>query len=175
MDNTFEVCDKKDGGKISFEEYCEYCRLNPRVLQPFSVDIKSLIEYESDQRKQERIGGKTRELHHGALFEDESDGHFSKLKKRLAPVKVKATKLKKEKYIHVLEVESSDQIVVTPSASISFSDDYFLPMPVTPQSEIRSRSSEGEMESGEKGKSVKRKLKFGFRSTKGRDKSHSIV
>lgn len=46
VQNTFEVTDTNKDDKIDFEEYCEYCKKNPRILQSFQVDISKLIQYE---------------------------------------------------------------------------------------------------------------------------------
>lgn len=67
---TFEKVDKNKDGKIDLSEYAAYCDDNPRILEPFTLDIEKLMEYEARLRRERRYSTSIenrRELHHGPL------------------------------------------------------------------------------------------------------------
>ena len=43
VNNTFREADANGDGVIDFEEYTMYCKRNPRVLEPFRIDIATLV------------------------------------------------------------------------------------------------------------------------------------
>jgi len=79
VNNTFEATDLNHDNKIDFEEYCLYCEKNPRILQPFCVDVSNLIQYEQESRRRHRYResiANYRTLHHGPNKSPNAEKHF---------------------------------------------------------------------------------------------------
>ncbi|ETO29189.1 hypothetical protein RFI_07937 [Reticulomyxa filosa] len=51
VNDTFLICDKDKNGVIDYNEYCAFCQENPRILQPFTIDVENLIQYELESRR----------------------------------------------------------------------------------------------------------------------------
>ncbi|ETO19119.1 hypothetical protein RFI_18120 [Reticulomyxa filosa] len=94
VNDTFLICDKDKNGVIDYEEYCAFCRENPRILQPFTIDVTNLIEYERESRRQQRtpLDNSGRKLHHGPMQVTTDAGRISKWKHSLGRKIQKLTK-----------------------------------------------------------------------------------
>jgi len=67
VNDIFRICDKDKNGYIDFDEYCAFCRENPRILQPFTIDVTKLIEYELEERRRILLEDEEHPLTHGVV------------------------------------------------------------------------------------------------------------
>ncbi len=97
VENTFELADANRDGFIDKEEYSVFCRNNPRILQPYSVDVTQLIHYEQESRRHHRVP-KTqyKPLTHGPM-QAPSKGRLKRLRRRMGKGLSKVSKEKVER------------------------------------------------------------------------------
>lgn len=55
IENTMKCFDLDNNGNITYQSYAKFIKKNPRLLQPFTLDIEKLLDYEAEQRRMKRI------------------------------------------------------------------------------------------------------------------------
>merc|ERR1712228_390374 len=98
VNNTFRETDLNGDGVIDYEEYRIYCRKNPRILQPFRLDITNIIYDEQENRRGRRVS-KAKVLRHWPSGAQAKNKMIRKIKKSV-PGYMKRDKIEKVRSIH---------------------------------------------------------------------------
>eukprot|EP00486_Rosalina_sp_Unknown_P011796 CAMPEP_0201582968 /NCGR_PEP_ID=MMETSP0190_2-20130828/92756_1 /ASSEMBLY_ACC=CAM_ASM_000263 /TAXON_ID=37353 /ORGANISM="Rosalina sp." /LENGTH=495 /DNA_ID=CAMNT_0048023961 /DNA_START=18 /DNA_END=1505 /DNA_ORIENTATION=+ len=98
VNNTFREADMNNDGVIDYEEYKIYCKKNPRVLEPFKVDISSLVLDEQENRRGRRMSG-PKALRHWPTDQKKKNKMIRKIKKSV-PKYMKREKIERVRSIH---------------------------------------------------------------------------
>eukprot|EP01083_Nonionella_stella_P021109 58532_1 len=98
VNNTFREADVNNDGVIDYDEYKVYCKKNPRVLEPFRIDIASLVLDEQENRRGRRVS-QAKMLRHWPTDTKKKNQMFRKIKKSV-PGYMKREKIERVRSIH---------------------------------------------------------------------------
>merc|ERR1712228_207154 len=129
VNNTFRETDLNGDGVIDYEEYRIYCRKNPRILQPFRLDITNIIYDEQENRRGRRVS-KAKVLRHWPSGAQAKNKMIRKIKKSV-PGYMKRDKIEKVRSIHCAQDIMGLEDELKHSKSKSYDDEHMRPKKVS--------------------------------------------
>merc|ERR1719499_476677 len=65
--STFDQVDTNNDGLIDRGEYMEFCKKHPEIIEPFTIPVDRILNYDFEKNRRKRKTVRQKDLKHGIL------------------------------------------------------------------------------------------------------------